>query len=328
VPNATFDFTITPVDADNIVDSNDTQLSVLKGIPGATISSASFTPESTSYTTVQEGDESVTLANNQKYAKSEVTVDFSQVTFNEPGVYRYKITEQATNEPGMTNDENPDRYLDVFVTSDDDGNLTIANTILHTNNDAVLTDGSNPEGKPDSYTNIYQTYDLALSKTVTGNQAYRQQYFPFTVTISQADPLVKYDITNVDASVTIDGTSYSNPVSITTDENGEATFTLYLKHGQCASINGLTATTTYSITEEQRDYTASIVINDGDTINDVATSSQTITTDTTVAYTNERNGIIPTGVVMNNGPILAIMGIALAGCAVLIFATRTKKDND
>ena len=325
VPNATFDFTIAPIDSDTIVNDNDTNLSIMRGIDGATISSATFSPSSDSYTTVQTGDESVTLADGEKYARSEVTVDFSQVTFTEPGVYRYKITEAATSERGITNDANPDRYLDVYVTSDDEGNLTIANTILHTYDDAVLTDGTNPEGKPDSYTNTYLTYDLALSKTVTGNQAYHQQYFPCTVTIANADPLVQFDITDVDSSVTIDGTSYSNPSSITADDNGEATFTLYLKHGQVATINGLTSQTTYSITEDQRDYTASIVINDGTTINDVATDTQTITADTTVDYTNTRSGVIPTGLVMNNGALIAIMGIALAGCAVLIFVTRQKE---
>ena len=44
-----------------------------------------------------------------------VNVDFANVKFEKPGIYRYIITEQTTNNADITNDGNPTRYLDVYV---------------------------------------------------------------------------------------------------------------------------------------------------------------------------------------------------------------------
>ena len=118
VPNATFSYTIT---AGTAVPAKGNIPEVKAGIGTVTISATAFAAGDTTST---ESNSIVTLATDQKYAKTEAIVDFSSVTFEEPGIYRYKITENDTTEPGITKDYNT-LYLDVYVTSDDDGKLAI-----------------------------------------------------------------------------------------------------------------------------------------------------------------------------------------------------------
>ena len=109
VPNATFDFTVsTPTEDEmnSVANPTNTHLTVRKGIGAPTASSTTFAPgdetfsskqrtrtatSSTSATDLQE-DQVEGLTATKKYAKKTSTVDFSNVTFSEPGVYRYKVT--------------------------------------------------------------------------------------------------------------------------------------------------------------------------------------------------------------------------------------------
>ena len=201
VPNATFSYTVSiPTDDDmislaNPEDTNGTNLTVRKGIGTPTASDTVFKAGDQTFDSTQDAaknDQVAGLDTTEKYAKHTSTVDFSNVTFREPGVYRYKITEKIPGdnekEKGVT--YNPtSRFLDVYVESDDAGNLSIKGYVFHSGNDAQKKDGANPAGKNEGFTNTYTTNDLTLTKNVTGNQGFRDQYFKFHV-----------DITNLDAN--------------------------------------------------------------------------------------------------------------------------------
>lgn len=104
----------------------------------------------------------------------------------------------------MTNDEDATRVVDVYVNdaSDADGKkLTIAGYVLHssesdiTAGDSFLgSDGTDPDGKSQGFTNEYDTSDLTFKKEVSGNQASHDKYFEFTVTITNAVPGTVYNI--------------------------------------------------------------------------------------------------------------------------------------
>lgn len=76
---------------------------------------------------------------DHKYAKSEVKVDFSGVTFTAPGVYRYVITEDTvTSQANITKDPGT-YYLDVYVQNDESasGKLKIDGYVFHKSDDTT-----------------------------------------------------------------------------------------------------------------------------------------------------------------------------------------------
>lgn len=147
----------------------------------------------------------VVLKKGQKYAKHTATVDLSKITFYEPGIYRYKITENDTTEKGITNDWAV-KYLDVYVESADDGELSIAGYVLHSSQtmqpkgDSASPGSNNPDEKNKGFKNEYNTGDLVLEKKVTGNQGFRDQYFKFHIDITDLDSGARLFLTDADGN--------------------------------------------------------------------------------------------------------------------------------
>lgn len=218
------------------------------------------------------------------------TITFAENTFSKPGIYHYTVTETAGSYDGITYDDTV-KNLYVYVVNGEDGALKI--------DGVVMTDSS---GKSDGFTNEYTTNDLTITKTVEGNQGDENKDFNFTVEVDGATGEQYKLVVNGTATVLTSGTA----VDIT------------LKHDQSATIYGLSANDTYTVTEE--DYTI-----DGytTTVNGTSGHEATgkITANTTVAFVNSKDAGSPTGVLMNIAPY-AIM-IVLAGvCAVLFLRKK------
>jgi hypothetical protein len=208
----------------------------------------------------------VTLAadGSQKYARSKIEVDFSGVSFNEPGIYRYVITEsregvlkgsdtEASADDSIVYDEDDTRILDVYVI-DNNGALEVEGYVLHNTDEdgIVLEDGTSQQPtKTDGFENIYLTEDLMLEKKISGNQASRDEYFEFTVTISNAIPGTVYDVVDTDEDPnvqTFDRTTklnginteaHENATELTVGADGSVTATFWLQGDQSLKILGL-----------------------------------------------------------------------------------------
>ena len=366
VPNVEFGFEITAgsaVDAttgsSRSIYAGDDALRVV-GFPvlkvdstgDTTTAKVNFVAGDTTYDNVQDGDILV-LGDEEKYAKKTVTVDFNDVDFNAPGIYRYIITESNDlTQQGISYDDTNTRTLDVFVEYDnaDLGTLKVSNYVLYP---GTKTDASNVEQntKDDGFTNTYTTYDLTLTKTVTGNQGDRDKFFKFTVEISNAVPGTVYDVVIPDDGPAetdlAEGESLDDPgrnvnlSELTVGEpeepntTGSVTATYYLKHGQSIVIQGLTADTKYTITETSYStdgYTTSntVQVGDGD-----ATKSEALTTgettmgegDNVVTFTNDKQGAVPTGILLETAPYLILGAVVVAGLVVL-FATRRRRSRE
>ena len=219
VPNATFSYAVKAGNA-KAYDVNGKKFQVLAGVDADKITMAGVGEGAEANKIVfKQGDNSDTHdatkdayvkdldSAKQKYAMKTAKLDLSAVTFKEPGVYRYIITESGTNQ-AITNDADLTRVLDVYVndasTTDTDGKLTkkltIAGYVLHSNADdepdvAAGEDfgsaGSYTDKKSQGFTNSYDTSDLTLRKQVTGNQASRDKYFEITLNIDNAQPNTK-----------------------------------------------------------------------------------------------------------------------------------------
>lgn len=142
VPNVTFNFSIVGEGKDDINVYSGADTSKVTGSP--VIGTATFTNESTKYSSVQDlastgiqavtgKKDPVTLEAGQSYARANVSVDFSGVTFKEPGIYGYKITESADNTGTITNDAKTARYMYVYVEDDGSGNLSVKGYVLYGN---------------------------------------------------------------------------------------------------------------------------------------------------------------------------------------------------
>lgn len=265
------------------------------------------------------------------------TVDFSNVQFKEPGVYRYVLTESGSAQ-GVTEDEDRVLAMDVYVI-DNNGTLEVASYALHDNETSTAPKTNDAEDaklsdKVAGTEAELSTSDLTISKVVAGNRGSQDEYFPITLTISNADAGTKYNVDLSDADATTKATganadTHENPAELTADEDGTVTQVYWLQHGQSIIVRGIAGETAYATSEDAGDYTPSIVVT-GDTTNSTVNGGEAsdteLTADTEVAYTNTRDGVINTGVVMSVGAG-AVVGLAgLAGVAYKLVAK--KKDED
>ena len=355
VPDADFTFKIapgTPVPAD----SASGMPAIYAGIGAPTVSVAAFSPDDTATTKVENNE--VTLETGEAYAKKQVTVDFSSVDFTAPGIYRYTITENdPTSQSGVEIEGNSTRTLDVYVEYTDDSatNLAVTHYVLQDG-----TDNPNSATKSKGFTNTYTTYDLTLTKKVTGNQGDRDKFFRFTVEISNAVPGTVYDVVipTTDTPQQDDLEQGDNLSSVNSNRltvgaaespstTGSVTGTYYLKSGQSIVIQGLTKDTKYTI--EEKSYstdgysTAYSVEVGGKEVVQSTTSNSTgdrkmsidatepdgtaTTGDNTVTFTNSKSGTVPTGILLETAPYLILGAVVVVGLVVL-FATRRRRTRE
>ncbi len=222
---------------------------------------------------------------------------------------------------------------------------------VNTANGAEVPDAT----KTDNYANYYASQSLTFGKVVTGNQGSRDKYFKMTLTLtSPVAANVAVDVTNADATLPAaenlnkaTDTSYAgktNPESITLTAGTAVTTEFYLQHGQYIIVNGLPAGTRYALTEESEGYTStggiaqsvSVINWDGVEGNDALADavSGTIAVDdgdaqTTgdgdihTGFTNDKQGVIPTGVLLTMVPVIVVGVVVIAGLA--FFAVRSAK---
>ncbi len=263
-------------------------------------------------TTIKEGEtgasDKVAWADdtegNEKYVAKIVTIDFSKAQFTAPGVYRYLISETGDN-LGITNDSGLDvsgghrgyRTLDVYVedygefynaledktgyTAPDGKELFISHYIMYSGKRAGSPSALNDNNKSSSYTNKYESYDMTIDKTVTGNQGSKDKYFKFAVKLDNVVPGTVYNVSyaddgddhtrdgnadknipaNPNASTTCITTAVTQPDTFTVAE-GETSVVqvFYLQHGQSIVISGIADGTMCYIAEDPEDYSPSAKI--------------------------------------------------------------------
>lgn len=338
VPNATFTFNVaipTEEEMKKVKEPTDTELPLKQGVGSETVTPTKFAP----------GDETFDIpSTSKKYAKKEGIVDLSNVTFTEPGVYRYKITENPSTDTGITIDSTP-KYLDIYIAFDENGYLVVQKYVFHDLDNNINN----------RFTNTYATLDLTLKKTVTGSLGAWNQYFKFTINITNLKPNTRLfvtdqtgnkiyhsnDVIHDDTQTTPQqrfvarkgtftdintGTSEDmKGLVLNTNNQGSATFDIYLKHGETIKLNGLTAKAKYTITEQSQYYKVtakkdndSLVLTHND---DQVTTTQILNDNDEVEFINNREGVVPTGIEDHNNLKLDIVGVALSS-AIIIFKIR------
>ena len=339
VPNITFKYAVAAGAAQN-ADTAGKNLAVLAGNDGVT---------STGLPTIAD---IVFTANDAKVAdgesiKKQGTVNFAGVTYKEPGVYRYVVTETGeaqgvTHEDKAHKQEDRVKALDVYVTDDGTGKLVVSGYVMHDNEGAKaaqLDATKKLDDKDTNFEHLLTTSDVVLSKKVTGNQGSRDEYFKFTVNIKGADKGTQYivNLGNADATTTKNGVNtetHVNPALLTAGEDGTLTQDFWIQNGQSIKIQGLGAKTGYTVTEAENAYKTNIDVtgdatnaaeNDIKAVAGKVVTDKAVTEDTTVAYTNDKSGAVPTGLIMSIGGPAAI---ALLGGVGLVTIKAKKKEEE
>ncbi len=287
---------------------------------GGTIGSAEFTNADTANTIpgLPTDTDPSTPTPGKKYAQKIVTVTFPATSFTKPGVYRYEITETNGGLPGVTYDRVATRYLDVFVVADDDDVLSVDSYVLRNTESLINTDGfyaTAPDEKSAGYTNLLTQYSFDFSKTIAGNQGDKNRRFDFTLNISGANPGTYPVVTN---DVT------GNPTSITVGINGTASAEYALTNGSTVQIIGLNKDAVCTVTEDADDYTPTHALDGGEAVSGSSSGAITLANSNhSVAFTNTRTGIIPTGVIMTIAPFAA--GLLVFGAIFVWIVIRRKR---
>lgn len=325
VPNVTFTYKITPGTA---VDATSTTPQILAGVEAekVTIGNTEFTTnDSTSTDATPITAAGATLDTGEKYATKTATVDFSDVTFDNPGIYRYVITEVNDGADGFTYATNS-LYMDVYVVTNDNGALSVAGYVLHKTTEVADNNGTytGTNEKSEAFINKYTTNDLTIQKTVTGNQGNKGQYFEFTVEIitNKSNAGDKYTVDLVNAS------ENNNAEELTVGVDGNVTATYKLKHNESIIIKGMTASTTYKVTEvlnATEGYTTTYKIDGGTATTGLATTGlDTMADDATVEFTNNKEVTTPTGIITTFAPY--VLMVAFAAVVAFFFLRRRNRE--
>lgn len=302
------------------------------GLPNVTISYDVSTDGITDSGIVKTGVgepsiDDVTFTGNPENGvyKSTATVDFSDVTFTTPGVYRYKITRDYSDSTSVSASDSDVRYLDVYVGWNDyddevgvtvpgNAELVIYNYVLVTDAEQIPgTDGNYPGGmgaKSNGYENAYATTSLKLTKNVTGAMGNKSEDFSFDITLTDCETA------SVDVSIN-DGEAFTYPSNATINLDD------VISSGENILVTGLPVGTVYTVEEtDASGYEISFTGATQDSNNKAKATGTIVNGNNEVTVTNNRNAVSPTGIVMNVAPYVLLVVVAAAGCFVFLRKRR------
>ena len=271
-------------------------------------------------------------------ATRDLTWTFNPGAFPSAGVYRYVVAETATSvTPASIGIDRPStydtsKYLDVYVKNGTDGLAIYGYALVDSENSAVTSASKKSQGwnattEQQDDLDKYTTYNITVTKKITGAGADKTAKFPFTVTLTG---------NMANAKVAVDGTGDSIGLA-----DGSATGTL--GNDKTLIIKGLPTTVKFAVSEGNPTpdaYKATAVVGgvsgttavSGAELAGGATSLDVVTggdiskaTDAiTIDVTNDLDIISPTNVVMRFAPFLFIFGAAI----LLLVVMRRRKTQD
>ena len=201
----------------------------------------------------------------------DLKINFSNVVFTGPGIYRYVITETAPNyaASGVTATTGTHtRYLDVYVKAADSftngsaaDDWDIYGYVCMYENKAITPDGDTTTtgamktngfvaGTNDGTVikaDSYYTFNVTVSKTVVNdNYAKATHAFPFTVIFTNADITQSVDISSATTGTTPDGFIDPDPAALSV---GDTKGVVFIKDGASVKYIGIPNGTSVEVYE-------------------------------------------------------------------------------
>jgi hypothetical protein len=246
------------------------------------------------------------------------TVDPS--AFTSAGIYRYELTETVDTDTSNTGAAGETRYIDVYITNGANG-LECSGVVMH--------DGATANGKPSNKATFgneeFETVNIVLNKSVTGNMGDKVNQFPFAGTVTDNARYFyakKAEAPTAVAANQIAGAAAGSAVSTTLCDQ-ESYYISGLSHEAAVAYtetNNTADTYQTSITGGTPSAASAVAANATK-----AMASTDVDDAGNVTFVNDLSDVSPTGVVMRYGAPLFIL---LAGLALVVVNRRNRKATD
>lgn len=242
-----------------------------------------------------------------EHAKKDITITLPEYT--SVGIYTYTFTETDGGTAGVTYRSAPITLVVTVI--EQGGKVRVA---------AVHTEG---EGKAKSgeFNNEYSAGSLSVKKTVTGIMGDKEKEFTVKVTFTAPEgDSVREDITYVDGTTT---------KTIAADEEGwtgSKEVDITLKHNETVTFTNIPYGVTYTVVEN--DYTGKnnggydeASYNFDDSNKKIDTASENVT------ITNNKGGVVDTGINMDSMPYILMLAVVFMGLFVFFSKKRMMREN-
>ena len=273
-------------------------------------------------------DSSYTTINGAVRYTDKVTISLEGLSFEQPGVYKYKLTETRDGD---------NEHADDYILATDSTSYYVYLYAQRVENDVVITGVSMDSGNAQSKTNEIDNYykvspdtgvdvgSLQFTKMISGEMGDKSDTFTFTVSGNGIENGTAYTVKIGNAGETTQ-----------TAANGCLTFT-GIGDNTTVYVYGLDAGE-YTIKEDAATLKSEgyklTVSGDGkkNNVNDTEDTNQIIGATTDVEakaneeliFTNTRNAVSPTGLVMDIAPYALLVIVAAAGC--FLFLRKRRED--
>ena len=341
IPTVTFTFSLDaptrPVD-ENATDANSSQTIPVEAGTGNWNETVSFSSDDENL--AEDGTTTKTVTKE---------VSFDVPTFSAAGVYKYLLTEDTLTDDNTSaalsdftqsdvtravyffveNVEIDDQSKPVVtgaIISDSDSFTTVAADKTDTIVNYYMLEGDPDDDKPDEEPDV-KANDLTITKKVDGDMGNKNEEFEFSIVVgtSGSGKTYNYFINGKEAETPIAAgdeipnvmLSHDDTIRITGLSAGESVSITEDAANNDGSMNSAGYTTTYQVTQGQA--TPGKTITTG-----LATGSDGKTISTTVTFTNIRNAVSPTGLIMDIAPYVLLVVAAAAGCFVFL---RTRRED-
>lgn len=257
---------------------------------------------------------------------------------NTVGEYTYTISENDTQIPGITKDDNE---------------LTLKVTVVNATGEigggygyyAALYHGGKKIEATDAFHNTYNANSLTLSKTVHGSLGSLAEDFSFIIKfLPESDAVAGMykgpQVGTVGTDVSIDGKDTGDYLNLNTE------YTVTLKHGKSLNFSNLPAGIKYEVYEKGSAFNAeknavtkdeyTVVVRESTDANSTAIAFDTIdkntvkgsvgTANVTTAFHNTHEGQPDMGVVLDNAPYIAMLAIVAIGGVALMLNKRRRDE--
>lgn len=260
--------------------------------------------------------------NEGENGEKDITAVITAANYKSVGVgtYIYTFQETAGDTAGVTYDNNQYKLYVNVVNGDTAGTYKIGGAY-------VKKPGE--RDKVQEIVNTYQSGNLKITKTVTGNMGDKNKAFNVNVTLTVADgKTVKAPVT-----ITTTDTDLGNPTTIAAGawSENKAEVTLHVKNGTTVELKNLPVGVSYAVAEDPySDYKTSYTYTQNGNVIPGAPASTAVrekTTDT-VTITNDKNAKVDTGVIVSNLPYILILAAVAGGLVLFAAGKKHRADED